>query len=914
MRVLIQRSGILLCALAVFGTAAIASAQSVTRGEVLGRIVDQHGNALPGVTVTLTSKATVTPILTTTGSDGQYRITNIQPGEYTLTSELSGLATSSIGVTVRVGSSTKIDLTMRPSDQFKGEITVLGQAPTIESVTSQVNKYISHTEIQNLPLQNRNFLDVLNTVAGVTRGVPTGTYADRGPRNSFNIHGERSNQNDFLLDGASNNDKSDLNYEDIASVQVLGGPRSGNAGLAGQTFEVGTALQTYNLDAVQEVQLSTSMFSAEFGSGGSGGVINVITRSGTDSIDGSATVQQQRDAWVSGSQKQKIQRTLGALAIGGPIVKGKTHYFASYERDDDKLGFDFSQPTYYVPTYLIGTNLTANYTKRDRFTAKLDQMFSDQNTGTITSNYVNEQANVLQTIFRTRSIDDAVPEFYQNKSFGVIARDLSVLSSNKYLESVVNGTQSNRDFASSNKDPRVLHYDANYNSYATGENSPDTNNTITTLGLSEKLSWASNKFANKAGAGVDYFKQHSAQVEYLSLYDLPTGDPEYLLIPPTNFAASVSDLWAFGQTDWFITPKLTANLGLRAGHDSLIGQTTVEPRVGFAFDPGANGRQVIRAGIGIYHDRSNLIGETGALRPPVEIGNVVNGQDVPSGPPSIVEVDPNLKLPTIYKAVLGYQRQIGKATTAGLTLYANFSRDLFYTDNLNRPDAAGNRPDPTKGTVTFYSNFGHSDVYDVEFETRHRFGNSSVVQASYTYEHTQGNSGFDFISGNDDINRATYEQGQIATYSVSGPLPYDVKHNVKLSGVFNLPLGFEFSTFMNFHTGLPYYFYTSWYELPSYYSHFSFYNGGYNSKRLDHFFNADIRLAKSVAISGHVIQLFLDGFNVTNKDNILSRNGLYAYNYGGPVGNPGTVYYAKFNQPLFHGPKRAAQLGLRFAF
>src|SRR5579859_1895930 len=162
MRVFSHGVRIVGCAIAVLGLAAIASAQSVTKGEVLGRIVDQKGEALPGVTVTLISKTKMAPIVAVTGSDGQYRITNIQPGDYTLTTALSGFGGTSIGVTVRVGSSLKIDLRMAPSDRFQSEITVLGQAPPIETMTSQVNKYISHNEIQNLPLQNRNFLDVLN--------------------------------------------------------------------------------------------------------------------------------------------------------------------------------------------------------------------------------------------------------------------------------------------------------------------------------------------------------------------------------------------------------------------------------------------------------------------------------------------------------------------------------------------------------------------------------------------------------------------------------------------------------------------------------------------------------------------------------------------------------------------------------
>ena len=88
---------------------------------------------------------------------------------------------------------------------------------------------------------------------------------------------------------------------------------------------------------------------------------------------------------------------------------------------------------------------------------------------------------------------------------------------------------------------------------------------------------------------------------------------------------------------------------------------------------------MFRAGIGLYHDRSNLIGVTGALRPPVEIGDIVNGNYVPDGPPDMVVVDPNLRLPEIYKVVLGYQRQLGRNTTAGVTLFANFNRDQFFT-------------------------------------------------------------------------------------------------------------------------------------------------------------------------------------------------------------------------------------------
>jgi outer membrane receptor for ferrienterochelin and colicin len=895
-------------------------AQTTTRGEIFGRITDDRGSPLADAAVVLKAPDLVTPLKATTGADGTYRLVDIRPGKFTMTIELAGYTTlGPIDADVRVGSVTKFDHVMKLAGAVTEAVGVTASVPQIESVKSQVNKYISLNELQNLPLQNRNFLDVLRTVPGISTGVPTGTYSDRGPRNSFNIHGARSNQNDFMLDGAANNDKSDLNYEDIASVQILGGPRSGNAGRAGQTFQVGTALQTYNLDAMQEVQVSTSMFSAEFGSGGSGGVINVITRSGGDFLAGSVTAQQQRDAWVKGSEKQSIKRDLAAVSLGGPFVKEKTHFFASYERDDQKLGFDFSQPSYYVPNYLRNPNsdLTANHTLRDRFTFKLSQIFNPSHTLALTTNFMNERADVLQTIFRDRSIDDNVPEHYENKSLALIVRDLAVLSENRILESVLSTTGVDRNFDSSNDNPREIfnYYVPSYHSYTIGTNSPDTTNTIRTFGWSEKLSAMGSKTSSKFGIGVDYFRQRSQQIEYLSLYHYPeTNETSYLRIPPTDLTVSVTDIYTFAQTDWFVNPKTTLNLGLRLGHDNLVGQTTVEPRIGVAYDPQGNGRQVIRAGVGIYHDRSNLIGETGALRPPIDMGDVIDGELVPSGLPTLTQVDPNLKLPTIYKAVLGYQRQLGQNTTAGITLFANYNRDLFFVSNLNRPDINDNRADPTKGTIVFYSNFGKSDVYDAELEFRHTFKNGSMVQASYTYEHTRGNSSFDFLSGNDDINRATYKEGQMQTYEVWGPLAFDTEHTLKASGVFMLPWGFQCSTFMQWNTGRPYFWYTTWYELPAYFPHFEFYGGGYNSQRLDNQFNMDIRLAWGTKIKSTNLVVFFDMFNVTDKENVLQRNGLYAYNYGKPIGEAGTVFYSRYDQPNFYGPRRSAQLGVRFSF
>jgi outer membrane receptor for ferrienterochelin and colicin len=906
----------------VLAIATPAFAQYTTSGAVFGKVTGTDGKPLPGVTVTLRSPLLVNPLVTTSDANGAYRFGDIVPGTYTLSADLSGfVGTEMEKVVVRVGSALRLDIEMGQAKGVKEQVAVTAAAPQIESIKSQINKYVSFQEIQNLPLQNRQFLDVLQTLPGVTGGVPSAAYISRGPSNSVSIHGGRTNENDFLLDGAANNDKSDLNYDDIATVDWFAGPREDAAGLAGRTFQVGTALQTYSLDAIQEVQVSTSLMAAEFGSGGSGGVINVITRSGTDLLAGSATIQTQRDAWVKGST-QTIRRTIGALSLGGPIVKGKTFYFGTYERDDHKLGIDFSEPDYFVGEYLRNpkSNLTANHTTRDRVTFKLTQMFSPSNTLTFTTNYIDERADTLGTVFRI-SFADTLNNTFGNKSLGAIVRDMAVLGDGKMtLESLASTTGVDRDAASSTTAPRVTTsvYDNQGNYlyfYATGREGPATTNRISTLGWSEKLSYATDHAFSKFGVGLDYFKQHSQQAEFWDYSVDPLYGNQWAHQAAEDLTVSVTDAYAFGQTDWFVNQKTTLNLGVRYGHDNLVKGNTFEPRIGLAYDPGGDGKQVIRAGFGLYHDRSNLIGATGALRAPYLYGYYdANGNIIP--PTGIYEtvVDPSIKLPTIYKFVLGYQRQLGTRTTAGVTLFTNLSRDLFYQQTLNRADANGNRPDPTKGDITYYGNYGKSDVYDLEFEFHHMFSNGSMVQASYTYEHAYGNSSFDFISGNNPINYAIYQAGQIQPQQVWGPLDASLEHNVKLSGVFLLPWGFQFSPAISWNSGGRYFWYTSWYELPTYYEHFDFYGGGYNQKKIGSYFDADVRVAKNFKLGGTNLLAFFDMFNVTDRMNVLDRNGLYAYNYGGPIGSPGTVYYRNFLRPEHYGPRRSAQLGVRFSF
>lgn len=252
--------------------AAPAAGQGPT-GQVLGHVTDSEGAAVSGATVILQSQEIEDPLVLTTDADGFYNATNVRPATYQVSVEATGYAGAPVSLAVRVGSIQRVNFELAATEEVSEEITVVSERPQIESVDSRVNKYITFEEIQNLPLPNRSFLDVLKILPGVHGGLATGGLDNSAPNNSFSIHGARMNQNQFLIDGVANNDLSDLNYDDLATSETRAGPRaSAGAGQRGSTFSTGTALQTYNLDAIQEVQVSTATFSAEYGNA-SGGVI-----------------------------------------------------------------------------------------------------------------------------------------------------------------------------------------------------------------------------------------------------------------------------------------------------------------------------------------------------------------------------------------------------------------------------------------------------------------------------------------------------------------------------------------------------------------------------------------------------------------------------------------------------------------
>lgn len=286
--------------LAVLATPAIARAQTST-GKIVGVVQDSSGGVLPGVSIVVKNLGTGTSRDTVTDDRGQFDVPSLAPGRYQVDAELQGFRKYSQGpVTVQVNQETRVNPTL--SVGAVGEtINVVAEGILVQTTTSMVGKVVDEKQILELPLSGRNFADLGLLTPGVTtrgQGTSAGT--------SFYVHGQRNDANNFLLDGVSDN-----------SLE-------------------GNALQARpNVDAVQEFKIQTSNFSAEFGRN-TGSVVNVVTKSGTNALTGSGweflrSDKFQATNFFATTSPPPLKFNQYGGTVGGPVVKNKTFFFASFE-------------------------------------------------------------------------------------------------------------------------------------------------------------------------------------------------------------------------------------------------------------------------------------------------------------------------------------------------------------------------------------------------------------------------------------------------------------------------------------------------------------------------------------------------------------------------------------------------------
>ncbi|HEY7543524.1 MAG TPA: TonB-dependent receptor, partial [Blastocatellia bacterium] len=329
--ILSPRSGILKTASAIFliftlivATSPLAAAQTF-RGTILGTITDPQGAVIGDAKVIARNVATGLERTTITDSEGNYTIPELPIGTYEVTVQATGFKAAKItDVKVEVASERRVDVEMA----IGGSDTVDVRADTVqvESTNNTLGGTIQTKEVVELPINGRDFTKFLVLVPGAT-GDPSGATDSPGSFGLFSANGNRGRSNNYLLDGTDMND----GYRNLPAINEAG--------------VFGTPATILPVEAIAEAAI-LSNFEAEYGRN-SGAVVNIVTRSGSNDIHGSAFEFFRDDALDARNffnpepdDKTHFSNNQFGFALGGPIVRNRTFWFTSYEGQREDVGLN----------------------------------------------------------------------------------------------------------------------------------------------------------------------------------------------------------------------------------------------------------------------------------------------------------------------------------------------------------------------------------------------------------------------------------------------------------------------------------------------------------------------------------------------------------------------------------------------
>lgn len=309
------------------------AAAQVTTADVVGRVTDTSGGALPGATVSITNPATGDSRTQVTGDTGDYTFALLPIGRYTIKVELQGFQAFTQNLQLSAGDRTRVNAQLAVGTLTES-ITVTADAPIIQSDSATVGALLPETAVQDLPLNGRNVIGLVRMVPGANEGLPNSLSSgnrpdDRRQTSTVSVNGQNDVLNNNLIDGVDNNERY-----------------------------IGTIGVRPSVDAIAEVKVQTNMYTAETGRT-AGAVVNILTKSGTNDFHGSAYGFFRNEKFDSyeffarrDQPKPRLRQQQFGGSLGGRIVRNRTFFFADYERYHQERGQTFVST---VPTARMRT-------------------------------------------------------------------------------------------------------------------------------------------------------------------------------------------------------------------------------------------------------------------------------------------------------------------------------------------------------------------------------------------------------------------------------------------------------------------------------------------------------------------------------------------------------------------------------
>jgi outer membrane receptor protein involved in Fe transport len=561
-----------------------------------GTITDPNGAVVPNATVSLANQETgIDRRTATTNESGDYVFTSLTPGLYRVTVERSGFKKAvKENVRLNVGETQEFNLSMEVGGSAE-TVVVTSQEALVETTSSKIGGQITQEELIELPSINRNFIGFVGLVPGVVPNISTESFGS----DAVSVNGQDPRYNNYLLDSANNND------------DVIG-QRAGS--------QARTALE-----AVQEFQVLTNQFDAEFGRT-SGGIINAITKSGTNAFHGSAFGFFQNSNW---NAKDRFAE-LGNLpkpdakygqfggTIGGPIRKNLAHFFFSYERTNIDQGVVIS-----IPARPSLNTSTVTATRANNYLVRGDIQPSQSHQ--VSVRYLREESPQLNQIIPvgTRPVSLAASREEADVDQTVVGSWSYSLSSNLVNDLRLSWTQEDVAFANpgfnGGTPMEQLPPTLQYATFVDQQSNVAQARVNDSWRAADTLTWIKGSHTFKFGFDYNYVTADSLTADNLNgtfafPFDLPfdaanpSSYPERLSIrvggPLVTFQIN-HNTSVFAQDSWKLTRRLTLNLGVRYDDETISADNNnISPRLGFAYDATGDGKTVIRGGFGTFYQNT----------------------------------------------------------------------------------------------------------------------------------------------------------------------------------------------------------------------------------------------------------------------------------------------------------------------
>jgi hypothetical protein len=896
---------------------------------VTGTVFDPTGAVVEGAAVSVRNRDTNQILTAVTDLRGQYRVVFIPPGQYELSVAKSGFAIVQVNLALGVGQAVDVPVRLTAAAVTEA-VSVVAAAPLVDAGRTQLATNVTPLEVDTLPLNGRNYLDLALLAPNVSRTNTRSNerFAETSavPGTGISVSGQRNIGNTYVVDGLSANDDA--------------------ADLAGTYFAE---------EVIREFQVITSGGTAEFGRA-SAGIVNIVTRSGTNEPRGRAYGFFRDDSLDArnalASREDPLSHKQFGLTFGGPVVRDRTFWFANVERtDQDKTGvvtiapgaaaamnaalagYGFGGPpvtTGEFPTGYETLNAFGRVDHQVSPASSLELRYSFYDVASRNARGVGG----LNAVSRGTALD--------NRDQTVAVNWLAAAGGGWINELRAQYTRSRLDApANDSIGPSVSV--SGVAAFGTSSSSP-TGRGLDVIQVADTVTLQQGSHLIKVGGDalfnrVDIAFPGASQgtYDFTSLENLQAG--RYRQFQQAFGRASLvqrnPNFGVFVQDEWRLAAPVTVTAGLRYDLQWLpdpiaLDGNNVSPRLGVAW--AMDDQTVLRTSAGVYFDRVPLRATSNALqRDGIDYKVAVISFGEPGAPafPAVLDafppalltaittINPHIQNARSEQLAVQLERGLGGAASLSVGYSHLRGHGIIMQRNVNVPTltpaaaaAAGipnlGRPNPDYANISRYDSIGDSWFDGLTLALNTRPAAWGTARVSYTLSSAEDTSGNAFFSSPQDSSDIAAERG---------PSDNDQRHRLVVSGTLGgsreSPLaralaGFQLGYVVSFATGVPFNIVAG-----SDLNHDTNNNDrpagvARNSGRQEATSTVDVRVSRPFAVGGnHRIDVMVEAFNIFNRRNILAVN-----NTRGTGAEP----LASFGQPTLAGDPRQVQLGVRWTF